>query len=78
MGELANTLVSKEEEEKLFNQINSNVFGLIMDLKREVCNVHKLEMKFHDSMSKLYAGKQELSLEEGYNRFIGELECRPN
>ena len=57
---------------KVFEQIE--LFGLIVNFEQLKCQAYKLKMEFDNNRSTLYAGNEELELNQAINRLLATLE----
>ena len=71
-GDLAYEYIRNSANFRQFNKIQ--LTGLVMDYKKDECEVHELIMDFEKNSSRLYSGQQKLRISDATNRLISKLE----
>ena len=61
----------QSSDNPIFQEIK--VYGLLVNLEKQICTAHKLTMDFNTSGSCLESGDEELGLSEGLNRLLQTL-----
>ena len=61
----------RSSDNPIFQEIK--VYGLLVNLEKQICTAHKCTMDFNTSGSCLESGDEELGLSEGLNRLLQTL-----